>query len=300
MNKVLLTGARGFVGRHCLSRLIGAGFEVHAVSSSTIPPQAVRRCVWHVADLLNTVQADRLIDEVKPTCLLHLAWITAPGEYWTSPLNDTWRKASEHLIESAASNGVKRVVVAGTCAEYDWSAGRCDEKTTLVAPKSPYSRSKDELRTKVESLSEQHGFGAAWARLFFLYGPGEPAGRLVPSIVNHLLQDEPAECSEGMHRRDFMYIQDAAAALVALVQSDLAGPVNVGSGKAVAIRDIAMKLGQALGKPHLIRLGARNSDRAEPPLVVAGTDRLEGDLGFRPRWDMDRGLADAIAWWRSQ
>ena len=299
MNKVLITGARGFVGRHCRGRLADAGFEVHAVSSSAPPPGA-RRTIWHVADLLNAVEADRLIDAVKPTHLLHLAWVTTPGEYWTSPLNDTWRKASEHLIESAVSCGVGRVVSAGTCAEYDWSVGRCDEKTTPLAPKSPYSRNKDELRVRLESLSEQRGFSAAWARLFFLYGPGEPAGRLVPSIINHLLQDEPAECSEGTHQRDFIYVQDAAAALVALVQSDLAGPVNIGSGKAVAVRDIAMKLGEALSKPQLIQLGARNCDRAEPPLVVACTDRLEGELGFRPRWDMDRGLADAIAWWRSQ
>jgi len=298
MDKVLITGARGFVGRHCLNLLTDAGFEVHAVSSSLSLPMD-SQVIWHSADLLNVTDADRLIDQVRPVSMLHLAWITTPGEYWTSPFNDVWRQASEHLIGRAIEHGLRRLVAAGTCAEYDWSIGRCDEQTTPLSPGSPYSRSKDELRRSIQALASRQDLSFAWARVFFLYGPGEPAGRLVPSVIGHLLQEEPAQCSKGVHRRDFMYVRDAAAALVALLQSDLVGPVNIGTGQAVAVRDIAVKIGEVMGKPDLVRLGGLETARPEAPLVVAGTDRIRGELGFRPQWDIDRGLAETIAWWRA-
>ena len=298
MNTVLVTGARGFIGRHCLRPLADAGLNVHAVTSASPSPDTSKSAVWHTADLLNDVQASRLIDEVRPVAMLHLAWVTTPGVYWASPLNDTWRRASEHLIDCAAACGLKRVVAAGTCAEYDWAVGRCDEHSTPLAPTSAYSRSKHELRSAIDTLAGRHGFSAAWARIFFLYGPGEPAAKLAPSVIDHLLRNEPAECSDGAHRRDFIYVRDAAAALVALLQSDLVGPVNIGSGEAPRVRQIATTIGRAMGKPDLIRLGARKSDRPEPPLVVAGMDRLTGELGFRPRWDLDAGLAETIVWRR--
>ena len=206
MEKVLLTGARGFIGRHCLEVLAMGDFEVHAVTSSAALPAATPGVVWHQADLLDEARTTALVEAVTPTSLLHLAWDTTPEEYWTSPANPAWRQASVHLVAQAAGRGLRRVVVAGTCAEYDWSIGRCAEHAAPLAPTSAYSHSKHELRLAVEELAEQHGFSAGWARLFFVYGPGEPAARLVPSIICHLLRDEPAECTEGSQRRDFVYV----------------------------------------------------------------------------------------------
>ena len=297
MNRVLLTGARGFVGRHCLAHLVAAGFDVHAVTSAPTLPAEAPDVVWHQADLLDEDQTDALLEAVAPTSVLHLAWVTTPGEYWTSPLNDTWRQASEHLFEHAAAHGLKRAVVAGTCAEYDWTTGRCDERAARLAPTSAYSRSKHQLHVALEALASDRRFSAAWARLFFLYGPGEPAGRLVPSIITHLLRNEPAPCTEGGQRRDFMYVKDAAAALVALLQSELTGAVNIGTGQAPAIRQIATVIGRMMDKGHLIQLGARQTPQQQPPLVVANTARLRHELGFRPHWDLEAGLADTIEWW---
>ena len=297
MKRVLLTGARGFVGRHCLPRLVEAGFEVHAVTSSPRLPAEMPGVVWHHTNLLDPDQTAALLEVVAPPLLLHLAWITTPGEYWDSPLNDTWRQASEHLVEQAAAYGLERVVVAGTCAEYDWAAGRCNERTTPLAPKSAYSRSKHQLRLALEALAEQDHFSTAWARLFFVYGPGEPAGRLAPSIIGHLLRNEPAGCTEGGQRRDFIYVHDVAGALVALLQSELTGAINIGTGQAPAVRQIAMVIGRMMGKPHLIHLGTRHATAPEPALVVADTTRLKGELDFSPDWDLEAGLTDTISWW---
>jgi nucleoside-diphosphate-sugar epimerase len=86
--------------------------------------------------------------------------------------------------------GGQRVVTAGTCAEYSWEEGGdgiCREDATLLRPSTLYGTSKDALRRMQESMARTLGFSAAWGRVFFPYGVGEPAGRLVPSVIDNVL-----------------------------------------------------------------------------------------------------------------
>ena len=115
--KVLVTGASGFIGRQCCLQLDSLGYEVHAVSSNSHPKGTIK---WHRADLLDTQQISDLMDHIKPTHLLHLAWYVEPGKYWNSIKNYHWVRASLNIIEKFSELGGERVVVAGTCAEYEW------------------------------------------------------------------------------------------------------------------------------------------------------------------------------------
>ena len=126
MKKVLLTGASGFVGRHCLPALVARGYEVHAVSSSaTAPADTPPGVRWHQADLLDGAQVSALLAQVRPRHLLHSAWYAVPGKYWTAPENFRWVRASLHLLQTFAAHGGRRVVVVGSSAEYDWHYGYC-------------------------------------------------------------------------------------------------------------------------------------------------------------------------------
>src|SRR5947208_3371918 len=143
MKRVLLTGASGFVGRHCLSSLLAQGYEVHAVSSrkdaATATSPEVR---WHRADLLDKKQTSELLSEVRPTHLLHCAWYAVPGKYWTASENLYWVEAGQHLLKAFSDEGGQRVVGVGSCAEYDWSDGHCSELTTQLKPATLYGQSK--------------------------------------------------------------------------------------------------------------------------------------------------------------
>ena len=89
---------------------------------------------FHRADLLDAREIDSLIGIVRPTHLLHFAWIATPGEYWRSAENYRWLAASTHLLDAFQAGGGVRAVMAGSCAEYDWSrAGVCNERTTPLA-----------------------------------------------------------------------------------------------------------------------------------------------------------------------
>lgn len=287
MKRYLVTGASGFLGRACLPLLIKSGHEVHAVSRITRDDVGV---TWHRTDLLSD-NPTRLLELIQPTHLLHLAWIAEPGEFRDSPLNSRWLAFSRALLDAFIG---ERVVVAGTCAEYDWQAGICHELETPLKPTSAYSRAKAELSSDLADRS----LSSAWARMFWPFGPGEPQQKLVASVVRGLLAGRRVPCTEGLQRRDFMYIDDVAGALVALGDSEVTGPVNIGSGQAIAVHDLVLQFATALDRPDLLALGARPSNPAEPPLVVADVTRLVKEVGYQPHVSLAQAIEHTIAYWK--
>ena len=295
MERILLTGANGFIGRHVLPRLADQ-YEVHAVAR--IPARgAALRTTWHAADLLDAAQTRRLVAAVRPHRLLHLAWYAEPGRFWDAPENFRWVRATMDLIEAFAAAGGRRAVLAGTCAEYEWGPEPCREDSTPLKPRSVYGRCKLATGTLAEAYGQSRGFSAAWARLFFLYGPGEQAERLVPSVIGALLRGEPALCTHGRQERDFLHVEDAASALARLLDGALEGAVNVSSGQTVRVADLVAAIAAQTGRPDLVRLGAREAGKDDAPMIAGDNARLRS-TGWSPEWTLERGLADTVGWWR--
>lgn len=295
--KVLVTGASGFIGSHVLPLLVGGGHEVHAVDlASSCAHQGVR---LHTADLLTT-SLPGLLREIQPSHLLHLAWHVPPGKFWTARENIDWLEASIRLLEAFAAAGGKRWVNAGTCAEYDWTrTGVFHETDCGGAPATLYGVCKSSLTAIAARRGEQLGVAVATGRVFFPYGPGEPRERLVPSVIRSLLKGEPAACSEGSQARDYVFADDVASAFVALLESGCVGPVNIGTGAAVRVREIVETIGEIVGRPDLLRFGAIPSPTSEPAEITAGTAKLRA-LGWQPRHSLHDGLESSVEWWRAR
>ena len=181
------------------------------------------------------------------------------------------------------------------------TAGVCHEFETPVRPTTLYGKCKNELREWSEVFGQENGVNVAWARLFFLYGPREHPARLVPSVARALLAGTPAECSSGTQQRDFLHTADLADALVSLVQSNITGPVNVGTGKPFSVRHVIELVALDCGRPDLVRLGVRPTSPTEPPLLVADVTRLrEKNSGGNHRSALKDGLKDTVNWWRTR
>jgi nucleoside-diphosphate-sugar epimerase len=298
--RVLLTGATGFIGRNTLLPLLNNGYEIHALSSQAVPSRAQSHLFWHQANLLEAKQVSEIMTQVQPTHLLHLAWDTTPGQYVSSLENIRWIEASLHLFYEFVQAHGKRLVIAGTCAEYDWRYGYCKEEFTPLSPNTLYGASKHSLQLAVSAAARNAQLSAAWGRVFLLYGPYEYHSRLVASIVCSLLKGQPARCTHGNQIRDFSHVEDIAGALVALLDSDVEGPVNIASGKPVAVRDIALLIGQIVKKSDLIELGALQANASEAKLVAADIDRLIHEVGWTSRYDLNSGLEHTISWWSQQ
>ena len=296
IGRVLVTGANGFVGRHAVAALLSRGFEVHTVSrhGATGIVDGTRA---HIADLLADAGPAALLEAVRPTHLLHLAWDVSPGRFWHGPENLDWVAASLRLYRAFAACGGKRVVAAGTCAEYDWNTDLLDEATTPLRPATLYGTSKDALHRILAAAAEQDSITLAWARLFFMYGPGEASNRLVSDVAQALLQGEPALCGAGTAERDFMHVADVGAALAATLDSAHRGAVNIASGECVPVATVVRMLADLAGRPDLVRLGARPTPKGEPPRLAASIGVLREQVRFLPRFSLAEGLADTLGWW---
>ena len=297
VRRALLTGARGFIGRHCIEPLLQRGFEVHAISRSG-GDQAPQEVCWHRADLLQHSGLTALLRKVRPSHLLHTAWYTEHGNFWNAPDNADWVRASLALGEAFAGIGGQRMVSAGSCAEYDWNTGCLHEATSALQPATFYGQCKHALNSVQSGYLERSGVSSSWARVFFPYGPGEPANKLVSSVIRSLLLGQPAACSPGDQQRDFVYVKDVAAALVQLLDSDVQQPVNIGTGRATRVRDVVDAIARQIQRIDLLRVGALPPRAGDPPLVVADIQRLRRDVGYEPRYDLESGIAETVEYWQ--
>lgn len=294
--KVLVTGGSGFIGQYCLAQLHAKGHEVHAVSS--VPQASTAAVQWHQANLLDVGQARALVRAVKPSHLLHLAWCTQHGKYWTSPENLNWVQGSLALIQEFTESGGERLVAAGTCAEYEWGHGVCIEDQTPLVPATLYGTYKHALQLMLRSWSKQTGLSSAWGRIFSLYGPNEAPSRLVPSVIRALLHAEVAQCNSSNLIRDYLHVEDVASAFVTMLAGEIEGSVNIGSGSGISLQAIVAEAASQIGRPDLLRLGVRPLSPNEPLTLVANVERLRG-LGWQPHYSLQEGLRQTIDWWRT-
>lgn len=295
MKRVLVTGATGCVGRFALPKLVERGWDVWAVRSRSTAVEAPG-VHWRQANLLDPAAIRRVVDESRPSHLLHLAWYIAPGKWAAAPENFTWVRASLDLLAAFRDAAGSRVVGAGSCLEYDWNAGVCAEDRTPLMPHTVYGTCKHALQLLTSAMAPN----SAWGRIFFLYGPHEHPDRLVAAVIRSILAGQPARTSHGRQVRDYLYADDVADAFVRLLESDVTGPINIASGQALALKDIVTRIGDLTGRPDLLEIGAIPAAATDTPLVVADTTRLKAALGWTPSWDLDRGLRATIDWWRTQ
>ncbi len=285
--RVLVTGAGGFVGRRLCAALARRGAQVVAAGRGGPGP---------ACNLLDAADRRRLAAGARAEVLVHLAWVTEHGAFWDSPLNDAWLAASVDLFEAFYAAGGARIVGVGTCAEYDWATADAPlRETAALRPTTPYGAAKARAGEALAALAEASGGAAAWARLFHLYGEGEPVRRLVPAMISAALRDQTLACGPAEAERDFWDARDLGEALAALALDDLAGPINVAGGAGVSFGRLAGLIGEATGRREAIRLGARALTPGEPLRLVADAARLRAELGFEPAISLETGLADYVA-----
>jgi len=299
MKSVVLTGASGYIGQFAIRHLLDKNYIVHAVTSKSANYVNTENLHWHQANLLNDGETKNLIEKIRPTHLLHFAWYVEHGNYWNALYNLDWLKVGLQLAGRFAETGGERMVVSGTCAEYDWTKpSPFTEYVTPFNPQTLYGAAKSSLSLILERFAEVSRFSFASGKIFFPFGGNEADIRLIPSVTRALIKNEAAKISHGNQIRDFMFVEDIAEAFVALLDSDVRGAVNIASGEGVKIKDIAAEVAKIIGTPELLRIGAISVQENEPPAIVADVTRLREEVGWQKPFDLRKRLEETVNLWR--
>jgi nucleoside-diphosphate-sugar epimerase len=290
VTRLLITGATGFLGRHCLTALKASGAgELHCTSRIS-RHNTNDGVTWHAVDLRDPDAISVLIETLRPSHVLHAAWEATPVSYADSPDNLLWLSAGRAMLEAFGRSGGKRFVGLGTSAEYAPSLAPCVEGVTPICPVNAYGEAKAAMALSVADASTRHGFSAAWGRVFLPYGPGDPLQRLLPSVRSALLSDQIVPLTDGLQQRDFVYAPDVGRQLVKLFQSDAKGPFNIATGVPSTVREAVETMASMLGKNHLLRFGVRPRRPGDADVLVADMAHFQSEVGLPPVTSLVDGL----------
>lgn len=302
--KVLLTGATGFIGRQVIRYLLAQGAHISAIRRQQAHGLRRRQLgdsdavEWYECGFHETARLRQLVAEIRPSLCLHMAWFAEPGLYSEADANLDLVDATLSLIRILGAAGCRRFIGVGSCAEYDSVSGPLREDSS-VNPMTLYGASKLACRFLGATLARSYGMEFVWGRIFYVYGPGEDPRRVVPAVVNTLLDGNSFAATTGEQIRDFLHVDDVASAFGHLCFTDAEGVFNVSSGQPTTMRGLLEIIAKEIGRPDAICYGAASKHTFDPPYVVGDNSRLRM-LGWQPRYTLQTGLLHTIEWWREQ
>jgi len=292
--RILVTGAAGFIGSAFCRLTLRHDHEIAGIiRPATTPPANVpadKKMIWLEGTLAGLPWEK--IERFQPDVCVHFAWIATPGVYLESPENELCLQWSLDLVRRLRDIGVNHIVGAGTCIEYQISEAPLAEDLTPVNPTTLYARCKDALRKTLAAEAQKDGWHFCWGRVFYPYGVGEHPARLCSSLIQKLGRGEKLVLKTPNSRKDYIYIEALAAAILLTVEKRFTGTINWGTGKGVSVREIADIVAAMLGQPELVL--EQNPPAHDPfPFVVAEVAKLQ-ILGWRPQVDFKTGLVRLI------
>ncbi|HRQ57968.1 MAG TPA: NAD-dependent epimerase/dehydratase family protein [Azoarcus taiwanensis] len=274
---IALTGATGFVGRQVMRALIEQGLVVRAITRDLA---SLREYAHHplvesvvVTDLFRA-SASQLREVVDGAdTLIHAAWYTVPGSYLDSDENLICLSGTIALAREFVAAGGRRFVGIGTCAEYAPSETELEPDSPL-APTTLYAASKVAAYHSLRVYLSLQGVEFAWCRLFYLSGEGEDERRLIPTLRRKLALGMPVELSGGSQVRDYLDVAVAGTLIARVALGLKQGALNICSGRATTVREIAEGIADDYGRRDLLRFGARSENSFDPPCVVGKVEEI--------------------------
>ena len=303
-----MTGGAGFIGSHVVDAFLSAGHTVSVVDNlATGNPAwlAGKPVRLHTLDLRAARLAD-VFEAERPEVVAHLAAQASVARSVTDPAFDAGVNVlgGLNLLECCRRAGVTRVIYSssGGAGYGDTDAIPTPESHPSL-PASPYGVSKVAMEHYVAALGAIHGWSAVSLRYANVYGPRQnPAGEagVIAIFCDHLLRGEPPVVNgDGAQTRDYIYVEDVAAAnLAALERAQVQGGFNIGTGVETSVNELFTRLARAAGfGGQPMRAPARAGEQRRSCLDTA---RAARDLGWRPTVSLDEGLARTFEFFKKE
>lgn len=303
LRRVLVSGAAGFIGSRVVRALSARGYMITAL----VRPGSSRDRLVGLDTSIEVKEANfhessavkKVFESAQPEVMIHAGWHAEPGNYLQHLGNIADLQSSLDLFRIAAQCGCRRIVGIGTCLEYETARGYLSEDAPLD-PRSLYASAKAALYFAASAWARGEGVSFAWARLFYQFGPGEDPRRLVPSVVSALRAGRIIATTSGEQIRDYLHVDDVAEALALVAMSETTGPINIGSGQPIRVRDLISLVESQMGRDNLVHYGERPNPANDPQFICANPTRLRKEIGWQPNRTLKDGIADTIHWWKSR
>jgi CDP-glucose 4,6-dehydratase len=314
---VVVTGAQGFVGSWLAERLLTERARVVTLLRDVEPDARfvtdgiAERCIQVRADLVDYESLVRTLNEHGIRAVFHLAAQTIVGTANRSPLStyETNIRGTYTLLEACravgvVANPIERIVVASSDKAYGRHEQLPYREDFPLQPQFPYDVSKAATDMIARSYATTYGMPIAVTRLANVYGGGDPnLSRIIPDTVRALLNGKPPVIrSDGSPERDYLYIEDAVDAYLRIAESlddrALWGRAwNAGTGKPVAVRDVVARLVALSEKDVEPDIQGEGTPHGEIDRQFLDSSAMHEELGWTPKWDLDRGLDATWTWY---
>jgi nucleoside-diphosphate-sugar epimerase len=274
--KLIVTGASGFVGRHFVRELLARGHEVTAVARDAARLRELQfseRVTFVSADV-HSLGADPRTLFGEADMVAHLAWTGLPNYRAAFHLEENLPRDLAFL-ESLVDAGYGRLLVTGTCFECFPRVGEYAE-TDTGAPTLPYPLAKARLLQALLELKRRKPFSLQWARLFYMYGPGQNPGSLLAQLEKAIAAGEPSfNMSGGEQLRDYLPVEQVAAKLATLAENPgWEGVTHICSGRPVTVRKLVEDYVASRGATIRLNLGHYPYADYEPMAFWGHSGRL--------------------------
>ena len=289
--RILLTGATGFIGSHLISRLRGIDAEIHGNSRNTSGNGDGLR--WWQGDLADIDTARKILKDIKPDVILHLASHVS-GARSIDNVIPTFRSnlmSTVNILSVTSEIGCRRLILLNSLEE-------CDGLQPV--PSSPYAAAKWASSGYARMFHALYQLPVVILRVSMAYGPAQQdLSKLVPYVTLSLLRGEAPKLTSGEREADWIYVDDVVdAILTASTAGGIEGStIDIGSGQLVSVRRIVEKLVSAIA-PHVEPVFGALSDRPLEQARVANTTNAFATMGWKAKTPLSDGLHSTVSWYR--